>query len=291
MTVPVMTTWLRGLTAIHYCRHFDNFFKYNPDVLTTVGEACLGKTQLGIMGFVMDFSDAQFLGLGTAFGKWLLRTAYGDPRLDDDAAFLKKAGEIGQQFVEKYCKGCKFHYGQSVKRVCVHVTTDDAQRSLFKKLAFEWIEAPLVAAEGAASAKQVLASIKKKFPKALKWAEWWDKRAHLIVQAEMRLAKRTDIMATAPSTDNNLEAFHSTFQNVCPRTQMPLCLGVNMAYNYVENCRHHAESIVSGKRKAKRKRGKQHDTPKLPREFTVDEWNVRCPEKSRQLKPSKKAKK
>ena len=32
MTVPVFTTFLRGLTAIHYCRHFNNFFRYSREV-------------------------------------------------------------------------------------------------------------------------------------------------------------------------------------------------------------------------------------------------------------------
>ena len=47
LTVPVVTTWLRGLTAMHYARHFDNFFKFNP----TVVDERQGKVYLGLRGF------------------------------------------------------------------------------------------------------------------------------------------------------------------------------------------------------------------------------------------------
>ena len=95
MTVPVMSTWLRGLTAMHYCRHFDNFFKYNPDVIVMRGLEIFFQ----LMGFCMDFSDAQFIGLGIAYGKLFLRLVHKDQRHDNDRAFLLAAREIGEQFV------------------------------------------------------------------------------------------------------------------------------------------------------------------------------------------------
>jgi hypothetical protein len=162
MTIPVMTTWLKGFTAIHYCRHFDNFFKYNPEVLALRTQ----KLFFQLMGFCMDFSDAQFIGLGIAYGKVFLRRIYMDQRHDREGDFLAAARELGEQFVKKYCKGCKFHYGQSVRRVSMHVHTDDAKRTEFKTLAFAWAKAPLESKEGVLSANQVVDKIDAKFPLA-----------------------------------------------------------------------------------------------------------------------------
>ncbi len=73
MTVPVMSTWLRGLTAMHYARHFDNFFKFHPDVVIVTADT---EVLFQLKGFCMDFSDVQFIGLGVAFGKLVLRQVH-----------------------------------------------------------------------------------------------------------------------------------------------------------------------------------------------------------------------
>jgi hypothetical protein len=154
-TVPVMTTWLKSLTAMHYARHFDNFFKYNPDVVKVLGN----EASFQLKGFCMDFSDAQFIGLGLAYGKIILRQVYKDQRHDFEPAFLSSARPLGDQFVKKYCKGCFFHYAQSVRRVSMHVHVDDGKRSEFKKLAFKWQKAPVDSKDGEQSANQVVAQI------------------------------------------------------------------------------------------------------------------------------------
>ncbi len=73
-----MTTWLKGLTAMQYARHFDNFFKHNLDVVKVLGN----EAYFQLKGFCMDFSDAQFIGLGLAYGKLILRQVYKDQRHD-----------------------------------------------------------------------------------------------------------------------------------------------------------------------------------------------------------------
>ena len=97
--------------------------------------------------------------------------------------------EEALQFVRRYCKGCKFHYGQSVNRVSMHVHTDEDKRALFKKLAWEWQSAPAKGKEGVKSASQVVAYIEKTFSLALKWTTWWKKRSHLIIAADMSASK------------------------------------------------------------------------------------------------------
>jgi hypothetical protein len=96
-----------------------------------------------LLGFVMDFSDAQFIGLALAYGKMYFRVVHNDRRHDRDPTFLVAARTVGDQFVEKYCKGCEFHYAQSVRRVSMHVSKDEDKTEEFKALAFSWQKAPL----------------------------------------------------------------------------------------------------------------------------------------------------
>jgi hypothetical protein len=280
MTVPVMTTWLRGLSALHYVRHFDSFFKYNPCVLS------LSATVLGfqLMGFCMDFSDAQFIGLGLAYGKIFLRRVQHDERPDTDKDFLKRARTIGDQFVTKYCKGCDFHFCQSVKKVSFHVTDDPEHRTLFMKLANAWTKAPVLPSTGTSSAKQIVAKLENKFPKAAHWLKWWKKRANLFVAAEMSLVKPQDILASYPSTDNNLEAYHATLKRVSPRSELPIYVALTLAYNFAKNCETHALRIEDGTRKPNRKRGKQHERKKVPKDdLNKDEWVEPRPDTARAL--------
>ena len=280
MTVPVFTTFLRGLTAIHYCRHFDNFFHYNPDVVI-MREA---EVFFQLMGFCMDFSDAQFIGLGIAYGKLFLRLVHKDTRDDRDVDFIKQARHYGDLFVARYCKGCLFHFVQSVRRVSVHVDVDDVKRREFTHLALQWQKAPSTGTPAVMSADQVVAKIESQFPAIRKWIKWWKKRAHLIIEGNMALVKPQEIMESKPPTDNNLEAFHSTWYHVIPRTHMPLFLGVALSYHFAENCRAHAEGIAAGDRKANRQRGSQHDRKRLPKALKADEWVQRPPENARSLR-------
>jgi hypothetical protein len=106
----------------------------------------------------------------------------------------------------------------------------------------------------------------------------------------MSQEKPEDIMKTYPSTDNNLEAYHSTFHHAVPRKAMPLFLGVSIAYHVAENCRVHAESITEGTRKPGRKRGPQHDNTRICKDLQADEWLEKPPEKAKSLQPQRKRK-
>ena len=270
ITVPVMTTWLRGLSALHYARHFDNFFKYNACVLTFV----LALLTFQLMGFCMDFSDAQFIGLGLAYGKAYLRRVQHDERPDTDPTFIKDARAIGDKFIEKYCKGCEFHFAQSIRKVSFHVTDNEEHRAKFMKLAQDWVDAPLESSSGVSSAKQILERLEKKFPKAANWLKWWKKRAHLFVKSTMSLVKPADIMKSYPSTDNNMEAHHATVYRLVPRKELPIYLALNSTYCIAKNAEAHALAIMNGTRKPARKRGKQHTKSKVPKDLQLDEWTA-----------------
>ena len=107
------------------------------------------------------------------------------------------------------------------------------------------------------------------------------------MEADMGLAKPADIMQTYPSTDHKLEDYHWTFSHAVPRSDLPLFLGVPMAYHFTENCRVHAEGMLEGDRKEKRKRGSQHERRRLPKDLRSDEWTERRPESARSFQAKK----
>ena len=114
---------------------------------------------------------------------------------------------------------------------------------------------PVEATMGVQSATQVVAMIDSRFPEAKNWTKWWRKRAHLIMEADMSLHKPEDIMASYPTTDNNLESFHAHFRHAMPRRHLPLYLGVSMTYHYAEKCKTDSKAMQEGTRKQNRERG------------------------------------
>ena len=78
---------------------------------------------------------------------------------------------------------------------------------------------------GVQSATQVVAMIDSRFPEAKNWTKWWRKRAHLIMEADMSLHKPEDIMASYPTTDNNLSRSTLTSDMPCPGATCP-CIWV-----------------------------------------------------------------
>ena len=222
LTIPAFTTFVRGFTALHYVRHFDGFFRFNPTILRPQERALAFM----LRGFCMDFSDAQFMGLSLAYGKVYLRQVNHDVRIDTSMEFISDALHFGDQFVRKYCKGCDFHYGQAVQRMSVRMSVEKQEQEDFKNLAFRW-----KTAKSTADGKSILKKITTKYPQLNNWVDWLKKRAHLVIEAEMKVAKPEDIMLSNPSTDNNLESFHAKFHNIAPRTQLPVFLGVCMFYH------------------------------------------------------------
>jgi hypothetical protein len=275
MTIPVFTTFVRGLTALHYARHFDNFFKFCPDILRMVDR----DVYFTLRGWCMDFSDAQFIGLSLAYGKFYLRRVHHDIRIEADLKFIGEALNIGDQFVKKYCKGCDFHWGQAVHRMAIKLSADTKLQDDFKFLAFNWQKAKSIQ-----DGQQVVRKIRARYPELAQWVDWWQKRAHLVILAEMTAAKSDDIMRRYPTTDNMLESFHATFQKVVPRDRLPLFLAVVMLYQFVENLRVHSVAIASGHAKPKRKRGKIHDGDLLAKRLVADEWTEPRPEDVRKAK-------
>ena len=108
------------------------------------------------------------------------------------------------------------------------------------------------------------------------------------MEADMSLHKPEDIMASYPTTDNNLESFHAHFGHAMPRRHLPLYLGVSMTYHYAEKCKTDAKAMQEGTRKQNRERGPQHSRKRLPMALRKDEWVERAPENARSLRANKK---
>jgi len=68
-TIPVLVTWLKRASGLSYMRHFDAFFE-EFDVLDLNPDRQNARFKLN--GWIMDYSDAQMMGLEVSFGKWVL---------------------------------------------------------------------------------------------------------------------------------------------------------------------------------------------------------------------------
>ena len=146
-------------------------------------------------------------------------------------------------------------------------------------MAFQWQKATSILEE-----QQYVKKIITRYPELKQWVAWWQKRAHLVILAEMTAAKSEDIMQCYPTTDNTLESFHAQFQKIVPRDYLPLFIGVRMLYLFVEHLRIQSVGIGAGHAKAKRKRGKIHDGTRLAKSLSKEEWIDPRPEDVRKAK-------
>jgi len=125
-TIPLLFTFVKYANAQAFAKHFETLFNYF-DVL------CPETFEFKLQGFMLDYSDAQILGLEVALGMYALKRK-GNVMPQDSAEFLKLSRARGVEFSNKYCKGCDFHYAQSVDRVSRRVDGDVKE---FKKLTNE----------------------------------------------------------------------------------------------------------------------------------------------------------
>jgi hypothetical protein len=101
----------------------------------------------------------------------------------------------------------------------------------------------------------------------------------------MTQVKPEDIMASYPTTNNNIESFHSTFAHAAPRKNVPLYLGVSMAYHFATIVEAQATAMEAGRRKPPRDRGLQGKRRRLAKDLVADEFIVPPPENARRLQP------
>jgi len=85
------------------------------DILTLATPRTInGETnsvQFSLNGWMMDYSDAQMLGLEVAVGKFVLARQGREEKLED-VNYLEDARRIGRLFSSQHCKGCLYHYAR-----------------------------------------------------------------------------------------------------------------------------------------------------------------------------------
>jgi hypothetical protein len=84
ITIPILVTWLRNLDAISYSSHFDDLFATHKLLRPNAARTSL---LLCSKGFVIDFADADVIGVAPAYGKVVLRLR-NDVRDDSTLEFL-----------------------------------------------------------------------------------------------------------------------------------------------------------------------------------------------------------
>jgi hypothetical protein len=274
ITIVLLTTWMKRLDGISYSKHYDDLFE-NTNLL----QVHLGAVKFCAKGFMMDFADAQVIGLALSYGKAVLRHIKKDTRKNNDMSFLQDARAIGEPFVKKHCFGCLFHFAQSVKKVSKHVSTDEGQRKKFSTAARKLEKMKADDFPGACT------KLVKDFPLCENWMKWWShpNRAHLIFEAAMAPHKLDDMIANHPTTNNNIEAYHRTFKRSCTRQAMPIYMAMTAAWNFSMATQRIVLDLRSGAELPRRNRSKQNKKRSALDDMQKEEFVERIPENASSL--------
>jgi hypothetical protein len=271
VTVPVFTTWQRRLHAAAYAIQWENVFLYGK-ILTPNGTVL-------IAGFVLDFSDAQRLGLQIAYGRHLARFEGAQlPRISHDEAADRRHAEKGKSILN-YVKGCAFHWGQSTNRVA-RIAVPLGQEAVWNKLVKKLMDRDLTVVVWKDTWKQIV----KKFPKCQKWAKWWMHPDRAWMAFPCMKNQTPEWKLNAPSTNNNAEAFNRDEQRMMS-TYMPVAVSVLSTHVYAHNVRMDYHAVESGQAPPRPdRRGKSRGKRQQSRQCSNDEHPLgKCPETKRAL--------
>ncbi|EGF97064.1 uncharacterized protein MELLADRAFT_88447 [Melampsora larici-populina 98AG31] len=171
--IPIQLTWLNGLTKNHYAAHFTTLMKQIRDADTEERDTLVRQ--------VVDFSAAQKNGFIMAYMKVF--------RENDRSVALDKI------------KGCHEHFRAQVTRVkrnCAIIPAGDEET-------FEHDASDLLkeSKPGGLTFDQKITRLRKAFPKAKKWLEWW--------QASDIKAMLFKGSGDLPATTNAQEAMHRVY--------------------------------------------------------------------------------
>ncbi|KAF7295711.1 hypothetical protein MIND_01111500 [Mycena indigotica] len=163
--VPILMTYSNGATAEHYRIHF---LKLMRGILRSAIQSNRPFTD-SMVANVVDHCEAQSKGFKEAFMD--LRTLHAaDGRTP--AQLLQAATSL--------LKGCKQHFATQVERLSkVSGVVAPDRKSEFKKLTYS-----LLKADTMDSLNITVAELKRDFPHAKAWVEWWMRPAHAVMLFE-----------------------------------------------------------------------------------------------------------
>ncbi|KNE89648.1 hypothetical protein PSTG_16874, partial [Puccinia striiformis f. sp. tritici PST-78] len=216
--IPVQLSWIRGLSAHYYQIHFAVLLRQmvRPDI--TILERDIMARQ------VVDFSLAQVEGFKAA-----LREVFGitDP--------VK---------LEKMVKGCHQHFRAQVSKIMRQTQIITPTKS-FQMKCMDLLEP---AEEGGLDHEEKLDEIRRLFPKAKRWLDWWtmsDVQSMLFPSRRRMLDNYPDGDNGLPDTTNALESMHWVYYMISSGKK---CLMVGMVelYAYVNVLEEEYHTVMCG---------------------------------------------
>ncbi|EFP88787.2 uncharacterized protein PGTG_14126 [Puccinia graminis f. sp. tritici CRL 75-36-700-3] len=143
--IPIQLTWIRGLAERYYQVHFAGLFHQ-----FLVSDFTKAERDILVCNIV-DFLAAQREGFV--------------------AAYWEVFGKCDKMIVLNKLQGCHEHYQAQVTQVKRnrHVVMAD-EESTFQQMCMDLIKKP---AEGNASHEEKIDALRRRFPKAKHWLDWW----------------------------------------------------------------------------------------------------------------------
>ncbi|POW19408.1 hypothetical protein PSHT_04672 [Puccinia striiformis] len=203
--IPVLLTFIRGLSEDYYQIHFAILFRQFIDHSITEAE------RQAITRSVVDFSAAQRKGFIAAYVE----------------VFKTSAKEAGDQL-----KGCKEHFRQSVTRIKRNrgvVTSDEV--NLFTSMC-EGLLLP-TKVDGPTHEMRI-DEIRRRFPKAKRWIDWWsvaDVESTLFPSRRKMLEDSPDGDDGLPESTNAQESMHRVYY-MFSSGKKPLLVGMVELYAF-----------------------------------------------------------
>ncbi|POW13555.1 hypothetical protein PSHT_07721 [Puccinia striiformis] len=218
--IPVQLSWIRGLSANYYKIHFLVLLRQMVRSDITTLERDIMARQ------VVDFSLAQVEGFKAA-----LREVFGitDP--------VK---------LEKMVKGCHHHFWAQVSKIMRQTSIISADKE--KSFQFKCMDLLEDEVEGGLNHEEKLDELRRLFPKAKRWLDWWtmsDIQSMLFPSRRRMLDDYPDGNDGLPDTTNALESMHRVYYMISTGKK---CLMVGMVelYAYVKVLEEEFHAVMCG---------------------------------------------
>ncbi|KAJ7580081.1 hypothetical protein C8J56DRAFT_795609 [Mycena floridula] len=225
--VPVLYTWLHGLTAEHFQHHFRRF---NRMIVEISGK----RFKRELLVHCMDFSAAQKKAHATEFAATVVNRE--NPFLDYDE-HMKECEKLIKAATE-YQKGCEFHFSESTTRI--RRTIPAVELPLFNELVHT-----LQHSEKLKEYNQAVKTFIASFPDQKGWLIWWlqENVARTIFAAKRAMAPK--LASMIPNTTNPIENQHSLLHHATG-TKHGLIEGFEDMYLFVDEIETRYDAIKSG---------------------------------------------
>lgn len=250
---PGFISFIQGLDYHAYASHYRSMFAANPDLYYPATHAKAGKLKIR---FIADFDQAQHKGLMLAAGEVILMVTNGIPRplpLTEGYSKYEEQAMVAGKYIdtESHVRGCYFHFTQAVtkaKKAASILKGATGTAETFSKLARR-----LWDTQSQAEFHSTIDEIRKNFPGAKAWLDWWTREW---VQALFPCFRTQP--DDGPQSNNHAEAGNRDEKRVIQLQQRMVACAQDML-RYVQQAEQQYKSVRLGTSKPKgRKKADRH---------------------------------